>query len=1208
MSFAPFVHLHVHSGYSLLTSSARVEALIQRAKALQMPALALTDQGNLFAAIPFFTGCLKAGIKPILGAQLNLVANRQDRSQRPDQETRDQLLLLCRNREGWQNLLRLVSLGHLEGSHDKPRIDMALLQHYHRGLLALSAGFKGEIGRLLHTGRREQAEQVALTLRDLFAERDEQGRMIPGFFLEVQRHGLPGEEAVNQATIQIAQHSDIPLLASNDIHFIHPEEYRAQDALLCIGLGHTLFEEKRPRYTDQHYFLTPEQMADRFSDLPEALANTLYVAQRCNLQLELGKTVLPDYQPPAGEDLDSCLRRESEEGLQRCLREVVLPEAPQAQHAALQRQYQERLAYELDVILQMGFSGYFLIVSDFIRWAKRNGIPVGPGRGSGAGSLVAWALEITDLDPIRYQLLFERFLNPERVSMPDFDVDFCMDNRERVIHYVRDKYGADRVAQIITFGTLQARAVIRDVGRVLEFPYGRVDRIAKLIPATLGITLAEAIEQEPQLRQLMEDEEEVKDLLALAMALEGLPRSAGTHAAGVVMANGPLTDMVPLYRDPRSEMPVTQFNMGDVEKAGLVKFDFLGLKTLTVIADVLRMVNLRRAGQGEPPLAINRIDLQDSLTFKILKEGQTRGIFQLESSGMREILKKLAPDSFEEIIALVALYRPGPLGSGMVDDFINRKHKRVEVSYPLPMLEPILKETFGVILYQEQVMKIAQEMAGYTLGGADLLRRAMGKKKLQEMLSQREIFLAGATANDISGERAGYVFDLMEKFAGYGFNKSHSAAYALISYQTAWLKAHYKVEFMAATLTCDMLNSDKVALFVHECRELRIVVLPPDINVSEAVFTTENEADGQGLAIRYGLAAIKNVGEGAVAAILAVRNKSGKFQTLFDLCRRVSGLNRRMMEQLIKAGACDALGRNRATLLDQLPIAMNRGSRKQEAVALGFRDLFAGQAVDEELPALPEFSDALKLVYEKDALGFYVTGHPMDQYRRELQEYGLKTIAEVKIFSSYSQADEEPSGYYPGQRGGEEGYVRVAGMVSSRKLHRTRKGDRMAFLTVEDADGQLEVTVFSDLYQSSHAVLEEVAQAAEGESGAVGGRVLIFSGKLERGDDETKMLAEEIVDLDGWRQQQCRTLQVRTALLLVSDRLIQQFAGLLAAHRGGSCRVLWEVKSDEAVTELQLGREYDVLPSQSLLEGARQLFGADGAHFRGFLTGSHEEG
>ncbi|MEO5340394.1 MAG: DNA polymerase III subunit alpha [Magnetococcus sp. MYC-9] len=1201
MSFAEFVHLHVHSGFSLLTSSARVEALIQRAKELRMPALALTDHGNLFAAIPFFTGCCKAGIKPILGAQLYLVADRHDRSVRPDLEVRDQLILLCRNQEGWQNLLRLVSAGHLEGSHDKPRIDFSLLQRHHRGLIALSAGMKGEVGRWLRAERWEQALQTARALQSLFQVEEEPGQPLPGFYIELQRHGLEGEEGVNADAIRLAHQLAIPLVASNDIHFIHAEEHRAQDALLCVGLGHTLFEGNRPRFTERHGFSTPQEMANLFADVPEALANTLHVAQCCNLQLDLGKTILPDYQPPQGEDLDGCLRREAEEGLQRRMQSHVLPGCPPSEWPATQSLYQDRLAYELDVILQMGFSGYFLIVSDFIRWAKKQDIPVGPGRGSGAGSLVAWSLDITDLDPIRYQLLFERFLNPERVSMPDFDVDFCMDNRERVIHYVRDKYGADRVAQIITFGTLQARAVIRDVGRVLEFPYGRVDRIAKLIPMVLGITLQQAIEQEEQLRQLMEAEEDVRDLMQLAIALEGLPRSAGTHAAGVVMANGPLTDMVPLYRDPRSEMPVTQFNMGDVEKAGLVKFDFLGLKTLTVIAEVLALVNQGRSEQGEPSLDIQQIDLTDRETFALLQTGQTRGVFQLESSGMRDILKKLAPDTFEEVIALVALYRPGPLGSGMVDDFINRKHGRIEVSYPLPVLEPILKETFGVILYQEQVMKIAQVLAGYTLGGADLLRRAMGKKKLQEMLSQREIFLAGATANGIAAERAGFVFDLMEKFAGYGFNKSHSAAYALISYQTAWLKAHYPVEFMAATLTCDLLISDKVAIFVHECRELHIAVLPPDVNRSASGFTVEREEGGRGKAIRYGLAAIKNVGEAAVATLLKIRNQSGPFSSLFDLCRRVQGLNRRMMEALIKSGACDGLGENRASLLQILPVAMTRGSRKQEAVSLGFRDLFA-ETEEDVVPSVPEFSEQLRLLYEKEALGFYVTGHPMDQYRAELQGYGLKTIAEVKLFGSYSHAVEEPGGFHGREgRGDGEAGVRMAGMVSARKLHRTKKGDRMAFLTVEDADAQMEVTVFADLYQASAALLEE-SSATGGTEGTPAGRVLILSGKVERGEDGVKLLADEILDLEQWRQQQCRELHVATDLLLWTDSVVEQLFALLMVHQGGGCRVVLEVTGEEATATLRLGDACRVMPCQGLLESARLLFGAQAVSLRGHFS------
>ena len=1200
MSCATFVHLHVHSGFSLLTSSARVDALIQQAKTWRMPALALTDQGNLFAAIPFFTGCIKAGIKPILGAQVYLVANRHARPDRPDQEIKDQLILLCRNTEGWQNLMRLVSAGHLEGSHDKPRIDPELLKKHHRGLIALSAGHKGEIGRLLLAGRVQQAEQAAITLRDLFQEEEPN---TPGFFIELQRHGQDYEPELNSATVDLAHRLTIPLVASNDIHFISEDDHRAQDALLCVGLGHTLFEEKRPRFTKNHCFNSPEKMLSLFADVPEAITNTMHIAQRCNLQLELGKTVLPDYKLPEGENLSSWLRQEAKDGLEQRWLDYVLPRItkeqakqgkPEETVASIKTLYQKRLDYELEVILQMGFPGYFLIVSDFIRWAKKDDIPVGPGRGSGAGSLVAWALDITDLDPIRYQLLFERFLNPERVSMPDFDVDFCMDRREEVIHYVQDKYGTDRVAQIITFGTLQARAVIRDVGRVLEFPYGRVDRIAKLIPNVLGITLKQAIEQEERLRQLMADEEDVNDLITLAISLEGIPRSAGTHAAGVVMANGPLTDMVPLYRDPRSSMPVTQFNMGDVEKAGLVKFDFLGLKTLTVIHDVLKLVNQGHAEKNAKPIDINHIDLEDEKTFALLKEGQTRGVFQLESSGMRDILKKLAPDTFEEIIALVALYRPGPLGSGMVDDFINRKHKRIDVSYPLPMLEPILKETFGVILYQEQVMKIAQALAGYSLGEADLLRRAMGKKKLQEMLSQREVFLKGAIANGINEERANFIFDLMEKFAGYGFNKSHSAAYALISYQTAWLKAHYPVEFLAATLTCDMLNSDKVAIFVRECREMNIVLQPPDINRSASGFSVEKVEGTDEQHIRYGLAAIKNVGENAVAALLKSRDQSGHFANLFDLCQRTEGLNRRMMEHLIKAGAFDNSDQNRATLLHGLPIAMSLGSKKQESKALGFMELFT-DTEEGNLPEKPDFGAKEKLAHEKEALGFYITGHPMDQYQEELAGYGLNSIAQIK--NSVKT-----------QRQSDETAVQVIGILVAQKLHMTKKGDRMAFITLEDADTQIEITVFSDVYNARYELLKEDA-------------VLLVLGKVDGGEDDVKLLADDILDLELFRQKCCRELRLESDILFLTDAVMDKLLKLLSKHNGGSCRVVVNVvlsfhktgspaaDSDgitvdctAAVASLRLGKQFYVTPSQELLDAMKNLFGPKSASFHSDMT------
>ena len=1187
MSYAAFIHLHVHSGFSLLTSSAHVDALIQQAKTYRMPALALTDQGNLFAAISFFTGCLKAGIKPILGAQVYVVADRHARPARPDLEIKDQLILLCRNKEGWQNLMRLVSAGHLEGSHDKPRIDPELLHRYHHGLIALSAGRKGNIGRLLLAKQFQQAEQAAKTLHDLFSE---EGPHTPGFFIELQRHGQDDDETYNAAAIELAHRLAIPLVASNDIHFIHEKDHRAHDALLCVGLGHTLYQENRPRFTKKHRFVSPDTMIASFADVPEAIANTAYIAQRCNLQLELGKTVLPNYQLPEGENLSSWLRREANEGLTHRWTQYVLPRLPQEEVLTTQTIYQERLDFELDVILQMGFPGYFLIVSDFIRWAKKEGIPVGPGRGSGAGSLVAYALDITDLDPIRYQLLFERFLNPERVSMPDFDVDFCMDRREDVIRYVQDKYGTDRVAQIITFGTLQARVVIRDVGRVLELPYGRVDRIAKLIPNVLGITLKQAIEQEETLRQLMNDEEEVNDLISLALSLEGTPRSAGTHAAGVVMANGPLTNMVPLYRDPRSTMPVTQFNMGDVEKAGLVKFDFLGLKTLTVIHKVLELVNKGQAEKNEKPIDINQISLTDRKTFDLLKLGQTRGVFQLESSGMREILKKLAPDAFEEIIALVALYRPGPLGSGMVDDFINRKHGRTEVHYPLPILEPVLKETFGVILYQEQVMKIAQVLAGYSLGEADLLRRAMGKKKLQEMLSQRELFLKGADANGISEERANYMFDLMEKFAGYGFNKSHSAAYALISYQTAWLKAHHPVAFMTATLTCDMLNSDKVAFFMRECQALNLTVQPPDINRSGSVFTIEKNEETGEQHIRYGLAAIKNVGEKVVEALVENRTQSGPFLSLFNVCQRTEGLNRRMMEHFIKAGACDDLKQNRATLLHGLPTAMSLGSKKQENKALGFMELFA-DTEEEHLPEMPDLHEKEKLLYEKEALGFYFTGHPMDQFQEELAEYGFKSIAQLKHAAQNKRQANDKT-------------IQVAGMLQSRKLHQTKKGDRMAFLSLEDADANIEITVFSDVYNASRAFLEE-------------GSVLCVQGKVDpSGDNELKLLAEEILDLASSRQKQCQELRLKSDILLLSQTVMDELFERLSEHSGGSCRVLITLSlpfpkrdpqtkntNDDAVhctaksVTLRLGEAFRVTPNQRLLDEMKNLFGQKRASF-----------
>ncbi|HAT50485.1 MAG: DNA polymerase III subunit alpha [Nitrospirae bacterium] len=1161
----PFVHLHLHSGYSLLTSTIRLEPLVKRAIQQEMPALALTDQGNLFAAIQFYSTCIKNGIKPILGAQVYLVPDRHDKTVRPDLEIRDQLILLCKNKEGWKNLLSVISIGHLEGSHDKPRIDFEILHRHRGGLIGLSGWSRGEVGRLLAQGDRQGATEAASRYQELFdAGADE----APGFYLELQRHGVAGEEAWIRETTALAMALHLPLVATNDCHFLEPSGQRGHDALTCIGLGTTLYQENRWVLNDRYHFASSSEMSSLFADLPEALDNTLHIAKRCNVQLELGHTVLPDYQPPAGEDLSSWLRQQAAEGLEKRLAEEVLPRTPTEQREETIGHYRQRLEFELDVILQMGFPGYFLIVSDFIRWAKGHDIPVGPGRGSGAGSLVAWSLDITDLDPIRYQLLFERFLNPERVSMPDFDVDFCQEKREKVIGYVQERYGHDRMAQIITFGTLQARVVIRDVGRVLELPYGQVDKIAKLIPNALGITLKDAIAQEERLAAMIKEDSSVRDLVELALELEGLPRSAGTHAAGVVMANGPLTDMVPLYRDPNSNIPVTQFNMSDVEKAGLVKFDFLGLKTLTVIATALKMINEPRIRDSLSPIDIRHIDLTDRKTFALLQEGHTRGVFQLESSGMREILKKLAPDTFEDIIALVALYRPGPLGSGMVDDFINRKHGRTEVVYPVPSLEPILKETYGVILYQEQVMKIAQVLAGYSLGSADLLRRAMGKKKKEEMSSQREIFLKGAEANAIPSKQSEHIFDLMEKFAGYGFNKSHSAAYALISFQTAWLKAHHPVEFLAATLTCDILNTDKVTQFVRECQAMKVPVWPPDINKSQAVFTVENHG------IRYGLLAVKNVGAAAVDKMIQKREKYGEFKSLYHLCDTTAevGVNRRMMENLIKSGACDPFSSNRAALLEALPTALVRGGKKREDRDLGFRSLFEAEEIDPPLPPTPPMDSALALQFEKDSLGFYMTGHPMDKHQQELRDYGILSISQLRERLESHQDI--------------QGSVRIAGLVSERKLHRTRKGDRMAFITLEDPDGHLESVIFSDVYQTCQDFLESES-------------VLIVKGTVDAEEEEPKLMAEEVMDLDSYRQRHCRELRLSLPLAWVNDANMEKLSKVLQTHAGGRCRVVATIALPTARVTTRFGQEFSIIPEEDVLSDIGRLWPQGGANFSG---------
>ncbi|MBI5041599.1 MAG: DNA polymerase III subunit alpha, partial [Gammaproteobacteria bacterium] len=899
----PFVHLHLHTEYSLVDGIVRVKPLVKAVAAAGMPACAVTDQSNLFALVKFYKAALGAGVKPIIGADI-WMHNEQD----PNQPNR--LVLLCQDRTGYLNLNALISRSYIDGQHrGVPTVQKDWLREHSAGLIALSGGRAGDVGLALLAGNTAHAEQLLAEWCAIFPDR---------YYLELQRTGREHEEDYLHAAVDLATRRAVPVVATNDVHFLKPDDFEAHEARVCIHDGRTLDDPRRPRrHSEQQYLKTPEEMAELFADIPAALENTVEIAKRCNLQLTLGKNYLPDFPVPAGMSMDDFFRAQAREGLEKRLPKLFDANVPD--FVEKRTPYDERLQIELDVIIQMGFPGYFLIVADFIQWAKNNGVPVGPGRGSGAGSLVAYALTITDLDPIQYDLLFERFLNPERVSMPDFDVDFCMEGRDRVIDYVAEKYGRDKVSQIITYGSMAAKAVVRDVGRVLGHPYGFVDRIAKLIPFEIGITLDKAIEQEEQLRQAYENEEDVHAIIDLDKSLEGLARNAGKHAGGVVIAPSKLTDFTPLYCEAGGANLVSQFDKDDVEAVGLVKFDFLGLRTLTIIDWALATLNRQRAERGEEPVDIERIPLIDPATFVLLKACQTTAVFQLESSGMKDLIRRLQPDTFEDIIALVALFRPGPLQSGMVDDFIARKHGKQRVDYPHPKLEPILKPTYGVILYQEQVMQIAQVLAGYSLGAADLLRRAMGKKKPEEMAKQREIFTQGALENGVEEKRATYIFDLMEKFAGYGFNKSHSAAYALVSYQTAWMKAHYPAPFMAAVLSADMDNTDKVVTLIDECRDMKLAVVPPDINRSDYHFTVAGTDT-----VIYGLGAIKGVGQASIEGVVAERAANGAFKDLYEFCRRIDlrKLNRRVLEALVRAGACDSLGENRATLMAQLPSAL----------------------------------------------------------------------------------------------------------------------------------------------------------------------------------------------------------------------------------------------------------------------------------------------
>ena len=1053
-----FVHLHLHSEYSLTDSSIRIPELVSRCAALGLPAVAVTDTSNLFALVKFYKAAEGAGLKPLAGADLWIETGAASA----------RITLLCLDQEGYLALSRLISRAYLDGhAGDYVAVQPEWLYADSAGLVAI-AGRESPVGRCLMGGREEAARQQLDELARAFPDR---------LYLELTRTGREGEDAFNTAAVALAGELGLPLLASNDVRFLSRDDFEAHEARVCIATGRVLDDPKRPReYTREQYLKSPEEMAELFADLPEALENTVELAKRCNLALSLGKYFLPDFPVPEGHTLDSWIREEAHRGLAGRLARIDLAPGKSASD------YAARLDSELDVIVSMGFPGYFLIVADFINWSKSNDIPVGPGRGSGAGSLVAYALGITDLDPLRYDLLFERFLNPERVSMPDFDVDFCMDRRDEVIDYVGQKYGRDKVSQIITYGTMAAKAAVRDCGRVLGHPYGFVDGIAKLIPNTLGITLDDALGLSEKARKdadlasaeliaRYQSEDEVRDLVDLARSLEDLTRNAGKHAGGVVIAPTPLTDFSPLFAEhlakgESSRSIVTQFDKDDVEAVGLVKFDFLGLRTLTIIDWAVKAINVRRERAGIEPVDIIALPLDDPDTYALLSKGQTTAVFQFESRGMKEYIRKLQPSTFEDLIALAALYRPGPLGAGMVDDFIDRRHGRAEVSYPHPLLEPILKPTYGVIVYQEQVMQIAQVLAGYSLGGADLLRRAMGKQKPEEMAKERVKFEAGAAERDIDPGNATAIFDLMEKFADYGFNKSHSAAYALVAYQTAWLKAHYPAEFMAATMSSDMDNTEKVVTFLDEAREIGLAVLPPDVNSSGYMFEALDAKT-----VRYGLGAVKGVGRGACEAVVEARKAGGEFRDLLDFCQRVDSgkLNRRVLEALVHAGALDGIGANRPSLLLQVPEAMKATEQLAREREAGQVSLFGGggdaPAIHIELPEVPDWPLETKLLGERETLGHYLSGHPLDPWREELASLVGASLADLDSIWSAKK-----------DRRGEAAVV-LAGLVGAVR----KRGETMAFARLEDGRGQLEVAFFREAFaESGHLLSRDRILLVEG--------------------------------------------------------------------------------------------------------------------------------
>ncbi|MCY4514749.1 MAG: DNA polymerase III subunit alpha [Candidatus Tectomicrobia bacterium] len=1143
-----FVHLHLHTEFSLLDGANRIDELLERAEELQMPAVAITDHGNMFGAMKFYKAARARGIKPILGCETYVApSSRFDRSRQGIGSAAHHLTLLARDFTGYQNLSRLLSKAFLEGFYYRPRIDKELLAEHSEGLIGLTGCLKGEVNGHILNGNLGQAADAIDSYRQILGP--------DNVYLELMDHGVDGQRQANTELIRFSKDFGLPVVATNDCHYLRKEDASPHDVLMCIGTGKSVHDTHRMRYEQEEFYVkTPEEMYRVFAEVPEACTNTLLIAERCDLQLPFDKPLLPRYQTPDGVPLDAYLEQVVRQGLEERLVDIRR-RGNEKRHD--DEAYQQRLDRELGIIRDTGYSGYFLIVWDFIRYARENNIAVGPGRGSVAGSLVAYALRITDVDPLAYDLLFERFLNPERVSMPDIDIDFCMERRDEVIRYVTDKYGSDNVAQIITFGTMLAKGVLRDVGRAMDIPYSEVDRIAKLIPNRLNVSLDDAVEEEPRLREMQERDPQVAGLMETARRLEGLSRHASVHAAGVVISPEPLHNIVPLSKGAKDEV-VTQYTMDDVEGMGLLKMDFLGLRTLTVIQNAVSMIRENRGVEIDS----NNLPLDDAPTYKLLAEARTIGIFQLEGRGVRDLLRKLQPEVFEDLVALVALYRPGPLGSGMVEDFIERRHGRRNITYEVPALEPILRSTYGVIVFQEQVMQIATTLAGFTLGGADLLRRAMGKKQAEAMDEQREHFVQGAVDNGYLTDQAGRIFDLMAYFAGYGFNRSHSVAYALLAYCTAYLKAHFPSEFMAALMGCDMENTDKLTRYVADCRDMGLTTLAPSVNDGVYSFAVKGEA------LRYGLGAIKGVGQGAVTSITEERDANGSFQSFFDLCERLDfrHVNRKVVEALIKGGALDCLGMPRWDMLGNMASVLEWGQRQQTDRRDGQISLFGGgaegaAATAPNIDATPAWQNGEQLTYEKEALGFYFSSHPLMEVQDEWR----------RVVSTSSRELQDC-------RGGES--VTVGGIATQHRSQLTKKGDRMAFLTIEDLHGSFEVIVFPEVYRESIGACESDAP-------------LVVWGKVESDSNVGRLVAQRIVPLkDAARLGEFKRLALTLSGELEQETLLKVRS--LLTQVPGTCEVMLSLRfADGEEMSLFAARQFSVTPSTNLLAQLEGVLGTD---------------